>query len=167
MDQEQKKNKLMNIYQEANKIENKLKVQNLYSLKNILKELSKQQKKTPSTSLHTTASKRNQESKLKITNLASSPKTSYRSNLQLTKRNQWIDLINQKYQQYIQSDQIAITEYRTISQMNTILISDWKQPYQYNQTEIKSNEVIIPHEKIDDMRNWKEILNKRLQKRIS
>ncbi|CAD8079317.1 unnamed protein product [Paramecium primaurelia] len=167
MDQEQKKNKLMNIYQEANKIENKLKVQNLYSLKNILKELSKQQKKTPSTSLHTTASKRNQESKLKITNLASSPKTSYRSNLQLTKRNQWIDLINQKYQQYIQSDQIAITEYRTISQMNTILISDWKQPYQYNQTEIKSNEVIIPHEKIDDMRNWKEILNKRLKKRIS
>ncbi|CAD8088624.1 unnamed protein product [Paramecium sonneborni] len=112
MDQEQKKNKLMNIYKESQKIDNKLKVQNLYSLKSILNELSKQQKKTPSTSLHTTASKRNQESKLKITNLASSPKTSYRSTLQLTKRNQWIDLINQQYQQYIQSDQIAITEYR-------------------------------------------------------
>ncbi|CAK82872.1 unnamed protein product (macronuclear) [Paramecium tetraurelia] len=112
MDQEQKKNNLMNIYQEAKKIENKLKVQNLYSLKSILNELSKQQKKTPSTSLHTTASKRNQESKLKISNLASSPKTSYRSTLQLTKRNQWIDLINKQYQQYIQSDQIAITEYR-------------------------------------------------------
>ncbi|CAD8154725.1 unnamed protein product [Paramecium pentaurelia] len=94
-------------------------------------------KKTPSTSLHTPADftirYTEQQSEL-IKQQQSilhqqSQQTSYRSLFQHNKNTQWIDLINHKSSNYIQQDQIAITEYKT--QLNNQLTNncDWKYPY--------------------------------------
>ncbi|CAD8189370.1 unnamed protein product [Paramecium octaurelia] len=166
MDQQSQKPKLMNIYQRANLVCNKLKAQNLSSLTFVLKELQKS-KKTPSTSLHTTASKRNQQSKYKDNVQVQTPQTSYRSRLQLTQRNEWIDLINQKSQQNLQSDQIAITEYRTKVQMDSFFQNDWKQPY-YKQEKIQQIiQKVNQYQPIDDIDSWKQVVYQRLCQRRS
>ncbi|CAD8052813.1 unnamed protein product [Paramecium primaurelia] len=166
MDQETQKPVLMNIYQKENQTGNKLKPQNLSSLKYVLKELQKS-KKTPSTSLHTTASKRNQQSKQKNNVQVQTSQTSYRSRLQLTQRNEWIDLINQKSQQNYQSDQIAITEYRTKEQMDSFFLNDWKQPY-FKQEIIKQIvQKVNQYQPIDDIDSWKQVVYQRLHQRIS
>ncbi|CAK73969.1 unnamed protein product (macronuclear) [Paramecium tetraurelia] len=156
----------MFINRRANLVCNKLKAQNLSSLTFVLKELQKS-KKTPSTSLHTTASKRNQQSKQKDNVQVQTPQTSYRSRLQLTQRNEWIDLINQKSQQNLQSDQIAITEYRTKVQMDSFFQNDWKQPY-YKQEKIKQIiQKVNQYQSIDDIDSWKQVVYQRLYQRIS
>ncbi|CAD8081740.1 unnamed protein product [Paramecium primaurelia] len=130
------------------------------SLKNVLNELvhksaknyvKQHMKKTPSTSLHTPADftirKTEQQSYLMKQQQSvihqQSQQTSYRSLLQHNKRNQWIDLINQKSSNYIQSDEISIIEYKTQLDMMTTNNLDWKHPY----TSYK------------DQRNHKENLN--------
>ncbi|CAD8180250.1 unnamed protein product [Paramecium pentaurelia] len=166
MDQETQKPKLMNIYQKANQKANKQKAQNLSSLKYVLKELQKS-KKTPSTSLHTTASKRNQQSKQKDNVQAQTPQTSYRSRLQLTQRNEWMGLINQKSQQNLQSDQIAITEYRTKVQMDSYFQNDWKQPY-YKQEKLQQIiQKVNQYQPIDNIDSWKQVVYQRLYQKIS
>ncbi|CAD8082749.1 unnamed protein product [Paramecium sonneborni] len=167
MDQDSnKKPKFIKNYQKANHTSQKLQAQNLSSLKYVLQELQKI-KKTPSTSLHTTASKRNQQSQYKDNIEVQTPQTSYRSRLSLTKRNEWIDLINQKSQQNLQSDQISITEYRTKIQMDCFFQNDWKQPY-YKQEKIKQiNQKINQYQPNDDINSWKQLVDKRLHQRIS
>ncbi|CAD8170901.1 unnamed protein product [Paramecium pentaurelia] len=166
MDQETQKSVLMNIYQKENQSGNKLKPQNLSSLKYVLKELQKS-KKTPSTSLHTTASKRNQQSKQKNNVQVQTSQTSYRSRLQLTQRNEWIDLINQKSQQNYQSDQIAITEYRTKEQMDSFFLNDWKQPYFKQENIQQIVQKVNQYQPIDDIDSWKQVVYQRLHQRIS
>ncbi|CAD8171152.1 unnamed protein product [Paramecium octaurelia] len=166
MDQETQKSILMNIYQRANQIGNQQKAQNISSLKYLFKEVQKS-KKTPSTSQHTTASKRNQQSKQRDNVQVQTPQTSYRSRLQLVEKNEWINLINQKSQQNLQSDQIAITEYRTRVQMDSFFQNDWKQPYykpeKIQQLILKVNQ----YQPINDIDSWKQIVYQRLYQKIS
>ncbi|CAD8177817.1 unnamed protein product [Paramecium pentaurelia] len=147
------------------------------SLKNVLTELVHKSaknyvkqhiKKTPSTSLHTPADftirKTEQQSYLMKQQQSvihqQSQQTSYRSLLQHNKRNQWIDLINQKSSNYIQSDEISIIDYKTQLDIMTTNNLDWKHPY----TSYKDQR---NHEEISHIDNlefecWKELLMNRL-----
>ncbi|CAD8068734.1 unnamed protein product [Paramecium sonneborni] len=118
------------------------------SLKNVLtsltnkspkKQIKKHVKKTPSTSLHTpldfTIRNIEQQSESikyqqSILN-QQSQQTSYRSLLQHNKRNQWVELINQKSSNFIQQDQIAITEYRAQQEIQLMNNCDWKHSYTF------------------------------------
>ncbi|CAD8205756.1 unnamed protein product [Paramecium octaurelia] len=147
------------------------------SFKNMLTELAhksakkyikKQMKKTPSTSLHTPADptirKTEQQSYLMKQQQSvihqQSQQTSYRSLLQHNKQNQWIDLINQKSSNYIQSDQILATEYKTQLDIMTTSNLDWKYPYTCYKEQRCHGEV-SPMENLD-FDCWKEFLMNRL-----
>ncbi|CAD8168230.1 unnamed protein product [Paramecium octaurelia] len=150
------------------------------SLKNVFNELAhksaknyikKHMKKTPSTSLHTPADftirKTEQQSYLMKQQQSvihqQSQQTSYRSLLQHNKRNQWIDLINQKSSNYIQSDQISITEYKTQLDIMTTSNLDWKYPYTcYKESRCNGEVFHIENLEFDC---WKELLMNRLKQR--
>ncbi|CAD8090132.1 unnamed protein product [Paramecium sonneborni] len=147
------------------------------SLKNVLTELvhksakkylKKHMKKTPSTSLHTPADftirKTEQQSYLMKQQQSvihqQSQQTSYRSLLQHNKRNQWIDLINQKSSNYIQTDQISTTEYKTQLDIMSTNNLDWKHPYTC-QKECRNNGEMSHIENLE-FDCWKELLMNRL-----
>ncbi|CAK73662.1 unnamed protein product (macronuclear) [Paramecium tetraurelia] len=147
------------------------------SLKNVLagltnkspKKLTKKHiKKTPSTSLHTPAdfSIRNTEQQSELAKQRQSALNqqsqliSYRSLLQHNKRNQWIEQINQKSSNYIQQDQIAITEYQYIYYIQMTNNCDWKYPYTcYKEQRQHSEMQIIENLEFD---SWRELMMTRV-----
>ncbi|CAD8064698.1 unnamed protein product [Paramecium primaurelia] len=147
------------------------------SLKNVLNGLTNKSpkrlmkkyiKKTPSTSLHTPAdfTIRNTEQQSELAKQQQSilnqqsQQISYRSLLQHNKRNQWVDLINQKSSNYIQQDQIAITEYQAQQDIQMTNNCDWKQPYTYYKEQRHHSEMqIIENLEFD---SWKELMMTRI-----
>ncbi|CAD8165379.1 unnamed protein product [Paramecium octaurelia] len=147
------------------------------SLKNVLaglnnkspkKLMKKHIKKTPSTSLHTPAdfTIRNTEQQSELAKQRQSvlnqqsQQISYRSLLQHNKRNQWIEQINQKSSNYIQQDQIAITEYQAQLDVQMTSNCDWKHPYTcYKEQRQHSEMQIIENLEFD---SWRELMMTRV-----
>ncbi|CAD8089612.1 unnamed protein product [Paramecium sonneborni] len=171
------KNLINNLKQKSSYENTSLMIPQNVSFKNVLiylnnkspkKQMKKQIKKTPSTSLHTPAdfTIRNIEQQSELVKQQQSvlhqqsQQTSYRSLLQHNKRNQWLDLINQKSSNFIQQDQIAITEYRAYQDIQLTNNCDWKYPY----TEYKEQRYHKEMQNIENLefQSWKELTITRL-----
>ncbi|CAK63669.1 unnamed protein product (macronuclear) [Paramecium tetraurelia] len=169
MDQETQKPILMNIYQQTFQVQLQKGQSNWQSIKIIEFQFSK------ISFQRTIKIKKNskyiltyycEQKKLTI-KIVQTPQTSYRSRLQLVEKNEWINLINQKSQQNLQSDQIAMTEYRTRVQIDSFFQNDWKQPYYKPEKIQQLNLEVNQYQPTNDIDSWKQTVYQRLYQKIS